>query len=134
MHGTDAVNDITDITDITDVIDVIDVTDVTLCVFPHDGGWSLFRQHPGVGCKITCLSAREEGVVDDNLVTTGGCNATGRAGLLLMHLHRRLDRFGLATQDDDGQPVFAQFPINQQHTANRLGLSLVQADKTLKCL
>ena len=51
-----------------------------------------------------------------------------------MHLHRRLERLGLATQDVDSQPVFAKSPINQQHTANRLGLSLVQADKTLKCL
>lgn len=68
MHGIDAVNDITDITD---------VTDVTLCVFPRDGGWSLFRQHPGVGCKITCLSVHEEGFVDDNLVTAGGATPAG---------------------------------------------------------
>lgn len=52
-----------------------------------------------------------------------------------MHLHRRLDRLGLATQDVDSQPVFAKSPINQQHTANRpgLGSSLVHAEKTLKC-
>ena len=54
---------------------------------------------------------------------------------VLLHLYRRLDCFGLVTQNADGQPVFTEFPINQQHTANRpgLGMSLVPADNMLKC-
>lgn len=80
------------------------------------------------------MSAREEGFVDDNLVTAGRRNATERVAMLLMHLYRRLDRIGLATQDTDDQPAFVEFPINQQHIADTLGLSLVHTNKTLRRL
>ena len=110
------------------------VTDVTLCVFPRDGLLNLFRQYPSIGYEITWLSAREEGFVDDNLVTAGRRNATERVAMLLMHLYRRLDRIGLAIQDADDQPAFVEFPINQQHIADTLGLSLVHTNKTLRRL
>lgn len=104
------------------------VTDVTLCVFPRDGLWELFRQNPSLGYDITWLSAREEGMVDDNLLTAGRRNATERVAMLLMHLYRRLERIGLA---EDGS---VEFPINQQHIADILGLSLVHTNKTLRRL
>lgn len=104
------------------------VTDVTLCVFPREGLWGLFRQHPSLGYDITWLSAREEGMVDDNLLTAGRRNATERVAMLLMHLYRRLERIGLA---EDGS---VEFPINQQHIADILGLSLVHTNKTLRRL
>ena len=104
------------------------VTDVTLCVFPRDGLWELFRQNPSLGYDITWLSAREEGMVDDNLLTAGRRNATERVAMLLMHLYRRLERIGLA---EDGS---VEFPVNQQHIADILGLSLVHTNKTLRRL
>lgn len=104
------------------------VTDVTLCVFPRDGLWELFRQNPSLGYDITWLSAREEGMVDDNLLTAGRRNATERVAMLLMHLYRRLERIRLA---EDGS---VEFPINQQHIADILGLSLVHTNKTLRRL
>ena len=110
------------------------VTDVTLCVFPRDGLWGLFRQYPSIGYDVTWLSAREEGFVDDNLVTAGRRNATERVAMLLMHLYRRLDRIGLARRDAGDQPAFIEFPINQQHIADTLGLSLVHTNKTLRRL
>ena len=51
------------------------ITDVELCVFPRDGLWDLYREHPSLGYDITWLAARGEGMVDDNLVTTGRRNA-----------------------------------------------------------
>jgi CRP-like cAMP-binding protein len=45
-----------------------------------------------------------------------------------MHLYRRLDRIGLA---EDGSVAF---PLNQQHIADALGLSLVHTNKTLRRL
>ena len=104
------------------------LTDASLCVFPRDGLWELFRSHPSLGYDITWLSARGEGMVDENLVTTGRRNATERIAMLLMHLYRRLDRIGLA---EDGAVVF---PLNQQHIADALGLSLVHTNKTLRRL
>ena len=104
------------------------VTDVSLCLFSHERLWELFRCFPRLGYDITWLAAREEGMVDDNLLTTGQRNAAERVAMLLMHLYRRLERLGLA---HEGSVVF---PINQQHIADTLGLSLVHTNKTLRRL
>ncbi|MDB5869414.1 MAG: cyclic nucleotide-binding protein [Polaromonas sp.] len=104
------------------------VTDISLCVFPREGLWALFRRHPNLGYDITWLAAREEGMVDDNLLSAGRRNAAERVAMLLMHLHRRLERLGLA---QDGS---VEFPISQQHIADTLGLSLVHTNKTLRRL
>ncbi len=104
------------------------VTAVTLCEFAREGLWDLFRQFPSLGYDITWLAAREEGMVDDNLLTAGRRNAIERVAVLLMHLYRRLERLGLS----EGGSV--DFPINQQHIADTLGLSLVHTNKTLRRL
>ena len=110
------------------------VTDVGLCVFAQDGLWNLFRNYPSLGYDITWLSSREEGFVDDNLLTTGRRNATERVAMLLMHLYRRLERLGLAQKHADGRGSSVAFPINQQHIADTLGLSLVHTNKTMRRL
>ena len=110
------------------------VTDVSLCVFARDGLWDLFRNYPGLGYDITWLSAREEGFVDDNLLTAGRRNATERVAMLLMHLYRRLERLGLAQKETGDQGGWVEFPINQQHIADTLGLSLVHTNKTMRKL
>ena len=104
------------------------VTDVSLCVFPRNGLWDLFSEYPSLGYDVTWLSSREEGFVDDNLLTAGRRNATERVAMLLMHLYRRLERIGLVEGGSVG------FPINQQHIADTLGLSLVHTNKTLRRL
>ena len=110
------------------------VTDVSLCVFKRDGLWDMFRHHPSLGYDVTWMSAREEGFVDDNLLTAGRRNATERVAMLLMHLYRRLERLGLERTDADGLGASVEFPINQQHIADNLGLSLVHTNKTLRRL
>lgn len=105
------------------------VTDCALCVFQNDSLWSVFREHPRLGYDITWLAAHEEGHVDDNLLTAGRRNATERLAMLLMHLYRRLERVDLV--EADGSVVF---PINQQHMADALGLSLVHTNKSLRRL
>ncbi len=104
------------------------VTGVTLCTFPRDRLWELFHSQPKLGYDITWLAAREEKMVDDNLVTTGRRNAGERVAMLLMHLYRRADRVGMVR---DG---WAEFPFNQQHIADALGLSLVHTNKTMRQL
>lgn len=104
------------------------LTDTALCVFPRDGLWDLFRQFPSLGYDVTWLSAREEGMVDEGMLTTGRRNATERVAMLLIHLYRRAERVGLV---QDGAMAF---PINQQHIADALGLSLVHTNKTLRRL
>lgn len=105
------------------------LTDCTLCMFQNDSLWTVFREHPRLGYDITWLSAHEEGHVDDNLLTTGRRNATERVAMLLMHLYRRMERVGMVEADGA-----VAFPLNQQHIADALGLSLVHTNKTLRRL
>jgi CRP-like cAMP-binding protein len=104
------------------------LTDAALCVFPRDGLWDLFRQFPSLGYDVTWLSAREEGMVDENLLSTGRRTAAERIAMLLIHLYRRVERLGLVTDNS------IEFPVNQQHIADALGLSLVHTNKTLRRL
>lgn len=110
------------------------ITDVSLCVFKRDGLWDLFRSNPSLGYDVTWMSAREEAFVDDNLLTAGRRNATERIAMLLMHLYRRLERIGLERRDKDGAGGTIEFPVNQQHIADNLGLSLVHTNKTMRRL
>ncbi|XPG48660.1 Crp/Fnr family transcriptional regulator [Variovorax sp. KK3] len=104
------------------------VTDVTLCTFVRERLWPLFQAQPKLGYHITWLAAREEKMVDDNLVTAGRRNAAERVAMLLMHLYRRAERVGMAREG------WVEFPFNQQHIADALGLSLVHTNKTLRRL
>lgn len=110
------------------------VTDVHLCVFARSGLWDLYRSHPSLGYDVTWLSACEEAYVDGNLLTAGRRNATERVAMLLMHLYRRLQRLGLEREDARGDGGTVAFPINQQHIADNLGLSLVHTNKTMRRL
>ncbi len=100
-------------------------TPCTLCVFPRERLWQVFQRQPRLGYDLTWLAAREEKMVDDNLVTNGRRTAIERVAMLLMHLWRRAERLGMA---QDGR---VEFPFSQQHIADALGLSLVHTNKTL---
>ncbi|HYP83485.1 Crp/Fnr family transcriptional regulator [Variovorax sp.] len=103
-------------------------SEVSLCVFDRDDLWEMFQAQPRLGYDITWLAAREEKLVDDNLVTAGRRTATERVAMLLMHLYRRASRVGL---EHEG---WVEFPFQQQHIADALGLSLVHTNKTLRRL
>ncbi len=109
------------------------ITDISLCVFPREGLLDLFGQYPSLGFDVTWLAAREEGMVDDALLSAGRRTAAESVAMLLMHLYRRVQRLGLEHQDD-GNGASIDFPINQQHIADVLGLSLVHTNKTLRRL
>lgn len=110
------------------------VTDVALCVFPRDGLLELFGEYPALGFDITWLAAREEGMVDDALLSAGRRTAAESVAMLLMHLYRRVQRLGLEMPEDSDGGASIGFPINQQHIADALGLSLVHTNKTLRRL
>ena len=103
-------------------------SEATFCVFERDRLWDLFHAQPKLGYDITWLAARGEKMLDDNLVTAGRRNAGERVAMLLMHLYRRAERLGMVR---DG---WVDFPFNQQHIADALGLSLVHTNKTLRRL
>jgi len=104
------------------------LTEAELCVMSRRSIWNLFETSPELAFDATWLTAHEEGVVDDNLLTVGRRNATERIAALLMYLYRRARAIDLLEQDA------LALPITQAHIADALGLSLVHTNKSLRRL
>ncbi|MEO8384188.1 MAG: Crp/Fnr family transcriptional regulator [Betaproteobacteria bacterium] len=104
------------------------ITTVSLCRFDRSGLWELYRNHPGLGYDVTWIAANQKAVLDENLLSVGRRNATERVATLLVQLYKRMKAIGLA------KGASIDFPINQQHIADALGLSLVHTNKTLRKL
>ena len=104
------------------------LTDVLLCVFPREKLWSLYTGYPALAFDVTWLAAREEQILDENLLNVGRRTSIERIAYLLLHLFSRAEEAGLTKSDT------AQFPFTQQHLADTLGMSLVHTNKTLRRL
>lgn len=105
------------------------LTDVSLCTFRRDALWELHRTAPSMGFNITWLTAQEESLVDDTLLSVGRRSAEERIASLLIVLFKRA-----ATLMPDRGAGGIPFPLTQQHIADALGLSLVHTNKTLRKL
>lgn len=101
---------------------------VVLCVFQRNSLPELFRRHPGLGFDVTWLAAREERMLDENLLSVGRRSALERAAYLVAFIHQRATSVGAV---GGGRLMI---PITQQHVADTLGLSIVHTNKTLKRL
>jgi len=101
---------------------------LVVCVFQRDQLDDLFRNHPGLGFDLTWLSAREERMLDDHLLSVGRRSAIERAAYLLAFIHQRALSVGVPGKGR------LMIPITQQHVADTLGLSVVHTNKTLKKL
>lgn len=114
---------------------VVMLTAARLCVFDRNALWDLHRQQPSMGFNITWLTAHEESLVDDNLLSIGRRSAEERVATLLILLYKRAAAlYGVA---DPGAPQHepgVPFPPTQQHLADALGLSLAHTNKTLRKL
>lgn len=108
---------------------VVSLTDAAFCVFHRDALWELHRRSPTMGFNITWLTAHEESMVDDTLLSVGRRSAEERIASLLIILFKR----AAALQDDAGRDG-VPFPLTQQHVADGLGLSLVHTNKTMRKL
>ncbi len=108
---------------------VTTLTDSVFCVFQRDALWELHRQQPSMGFNITWLTAHEESLVDDTLLSVGRRSAEERIASLLILLFKRA-----AALQADGGATGVPFPLTQQHMADGLGLSLVHTNKTLRRL
>jgi CRP-like cAMP-binding protein len=105
------------------------LTDAVFCTFQRDSLWELHRRSPTMGFNITWLTAHEESLVDDNLLSVGRRSAEERIAMLLILLFKRA-----AALQADGGAAGVPFPLTQQHVADGLGLSLVHTNKTLRKL
>ena len=105
------------------------LTDSLFCVFQRDALWELHRRSPSMGFNVTWLTAHEESMVDDTLLSVGRRSAEERIATLLILLFKRA-----AALQADGGAAGVPFPLTQQHVADGLGLSLVHTNKTLRKL
>ncbi len=105
------------------------LSDVLLCVFHRDALWAIHQGAPGLGFGMTWLTAQEESLVDDTLLSVGRRSAEERIASLLVILYKRV-----AALRPDGGEDGVPFPLTQQHIADGLGLSLVHTNKTLRKL
>ena len=108
---------------------VVTLTDAVFCVFQRDALWAMHREQPTMGFNVTWLTAHEESVVDETLLSVGRRSAEERIATLLVLLYKRAAALQ-ADKGADGVP----FPLTQQHVADALGLSLVHTNKTLRKL
>lgn len=108
---------------------VMTLTDAVFCVFERDSLWELHRQSPSMGFNVTWLTAHEESLVDDRLLSVGRRSAQERIATLLILIFKHA-----AALQADGGAAGVLFPLTQQHVADALGLSLVHTNKTLRKL
>jgi CRP-like cAMP-binding protein len=101
------------------------LTEVELCLLPRPKVWELFGRVPELAFDVTWLGAREESIVDENLLSAGRRSAAERIAALIVTLYKRADALALVAGH-----TFV-FPLSQQHIADALGLSLVHTNKTL---
>ena len=105
------------------------LTSASFCVFQRDSLWEIHRRSPTMGFNVTWLTAHEESLVDDTLLSVGRRSAEERIASALILLFKR----AAALQEDKGAGGVA-WPLTQQHIADALGLSLVHTNKTLRKL
>mgnify|MGYP001809727249 CR=1 FL=1 len=87
--------------------------------------WDLYREHPELGFDVTWLTAHEEGLVDETLLSVGRRTAMERIATLLLYLYKRAAVIGMAA---DG---VLETPVRQTHLADALGLSRPHVNETL---
>src|SRR3954465_3541923 len=104
------------------------LTDVMLCVFPREKLWALYTDFPSLAFDVTWLAAREEQILDEQLLSVGRRTALERRAYLLLALFQRAEEVRLTKANA------IQFPFTQQHVADTLGMSLVHTNKTLQRL
>jgi len=99
-----------------------------MCVFERERLGDLYRNHAGLAYDITWIAAREERMLDENLLSVGRRTALERAAYLIAFLASRAQALGIVSVRK------VQIPITQQHIADTLGLSLVHMNRTIRRL
>ncbi len=84
--------------------------------------------HPGLAHAVRVMAHLEATLLDDQIVHLGRQTAGGRFAHLILELHDRLGRVGLA-----GDGRFA-LPLTQHALADVLGFSVVHVNRTLQQL
>lgn len=104
------------------------LTPLTVCVFERSRLTEIWERFGSLAFDITWMSAREERILDEHLLSIGRRSALERAAYLLAYLQQRIDNLKSLSREHK------VLPITQTHVADTLGLSLVHTNKTLRKL
>ena len=106
------------------------ITAASVCVFTCGGLWEMFRGHIDLAMRLTSMTARDEALAHEHLVSLGRRSAKERIAHLLLELFQRVRarRPGL-------DPVNQiDFPLTQEHIADACGLTSIHVNRTLTAL
>jgi len=101
---------------------------IRLCVFERQRLMELYERYSSLAFDLTWMAAREERILDENLLNVGRRTAIERAAYLIASLYFRAQAVGLVK----GQRL--NIPITQLHLSDTLGMSVVHTNRTLKKL
>jgi CRP-like cAMP-binding protein len=104
------------------------MSDMVLCIFERRKLTTLYESCASLAYDVTWLAAREEQLLESHLLTVGRRTAVERIAYLILYIHERSARVGMAEADS------FDMPLTQQHIADTLGLSLVHTNKTMRRL
>lgn len=103
-------------------------TDVVVCRIPVDGMGRIFQASFRLGRAIAWVTAHEEALLVERIVSLGQRSALERTAHLFCEFWRRLQILGLA----EGQSY--EMPLTQQHLGDILGLSHIYLNRVLRRL
>jgi len=106
------------------------LTTTTLCVFPSANILNMVREHMNLGIRLIWMTAYDEAVAYEQVVSLGRRSARERVAYLLLDLFHRLR---LRQQDPEGIQT-VDLPLTQELIADVCGLTQIHVNRTLKSL
>lgn len=103
-------------------------SDVTMCLLDAPRTAQCMIVEPWLRQRIFAMLCKEREAADELLTRIGQCDAEERVTWLLLDLHTRLQRRGLATDHS------FSLALRQQHIADLLGLNVIHLNRVLRRL
>jgi len=106
------------------------LSDVALCVFPYANILGMIKSHPDLGIRLIWMTAHDEAIAYEHLVSLGRRTARERVSYLLLDLFHRLR---VRRQDPHGVHT-VDLPLTQELIADACGLTQIHVNRTLQSL
>jgi len=106
------------------------ITAASVCVFTCGGLLEMFRGHIDLGLRLTWMTARDEVLAHEHLVSLGRRSARERIAHLLLELFHRVH----ARRQGPDTVNKIDFPLTQEHIADACGLTTIHVNRTLTAL
>ncbi|MCG6863781.1 MAG: Crp/Fnr family transcriptional regulator [Chromatiaceae bacterium] len=106
------------------------LTAASLCVFPSSNILDMVRDHLDLGIRLIWMTAHDEAVAYEQVVSLGRRTARERIAYLLLDLFHRLR----ARRQNPNEIHTVEIPLTQELIADACGLTQIHVNRTLKSL